>query len=138
MMERCRNEWETRIRQKAGDDDQSRCGVYLLVNPNLTIPTQTTNTLETERILTSRYRCGSHNLRIETGRMGNPFIPREERRCPCNTGVQSLHHVLFECPTLVHLHEEFNFTSIGEALNRGDIAMFLLKMERLLGISSRN
>ena len=136
LIERYRNGWEANIRQKAGNDDQSRCGVYLLVNPELAPPKLRSNILERERILISRYRCGSHNLRIETGRLSNPFIPREERYCSCNTGVQSLHHILFECPFLADLHEEYNFTSISEALNRDDTTQFLLKMERKLGINS--
>ena len=130
------NGWQTSIRQKAGDDEQSRCGVYLLVNPGLTPPKQKNNILERERILMSRYRCGSHNLRIETGRLSNPFVPRNERYCSCNNGVQSLNHILFECPLLEDLHQEYNFRSITEALDRDDIASFLLKMERTLGINS--
>ena len=97
---------------------------------------ESNNILEWERILTSRYRCGSHDLRIETGRMANPTIPRDERLCSCNTGVQSLHHVLFDCPLIEDLHEEYQFTSIEEAMNRGDLTQFLLKMERKLGINS--
>ena len=135
-MERYRSGWEESIRRKAGHDELSRCGVYLLVNPDLSPPKQRNNILELERILTTRYRCGSHSLRIETGRLCNPFIPRDERHCSCNTGIQSLHHILFDCPLIADLHEEYNFTSIEEALKREDIAQFLLKMERKLGINS--
>ena len=124
LTERFRNGWEASIRLKAGTDEQSRCGVYLRVNPNLTPPKESNNILEWERILTSRYRCGSHDLRIETGRMANPTIPRDERLCSCNTGVQSLHHVLFDCPLIEDLREEYQFTSIEEAMNRGDLTQF--------------
>ena len=136
LMERYRSGWEESIRRKAGHDELSRCGVYLLVNPELSPPKQRNSILEVERILTSRYRCGSHSLRIETGRLCNPFIPRDERHCSCNTGIQSLHHTLFDCPLIADLHEEYNFTSIEEALKREDISQFLLKMERKLGINS--
>ena len=68
--------------------------------------------------------------------MANPTIPRDERLCSCNTCVQSLHHVLFDCLLIEDLHEEYQFTSIEEAMNRGDLTQFLLKMERKLGINS--
>ena len=136
LRERYRNDWDARIRQKAGSDEQSRCGVYLLVNPGLTPPTRKPNLLELERILLSRYRCGSHNLRIETGRMCNPFLPRDERYCCCNSGVQSLHHVLFECPLTATIREEYAYTSIEEAFKEDDITQLLLKMELELGVNS--
>ena len=124
-----------KIRQKAGKDENSRCGAYLLVNPQLYPPKQRQNIFEVERIAISRYRSGSHSLRIETGRMSNPLVPREERICRCNTGIQTLHHVLFECPLLAELHEEYAFTSIEQAFNDEEIAQFLMKMERTLGIN---
>ena len=129
------NEWKMKIRQKAGNDENSRCGAYLLVNPQLYPPKQRQNIFEVERIAISRYRSGSHSLRIETGRMSNPLVPREERICRCNTGIQTLHHVLFECPLLAELHEEYAFTSIEQAFNDEEIAQFLMKMERTLGIN---
>ena len=68
--------------------------------------------------------------------MNNPPIPREERLCCCNTGVQSLHHVLLDCPMLADLHNEYRYTSIEEAFTRDDITQFLMKMERKLGIKT--
>ena len=123
------------IKQKAGDDTGSRCGVYLQVNPTLSTP-EHHGILELERKLLSRYRSGSHSLRVETGRMNNPPIPREQRLCSCDTSVQSLHHVLLECPLIADLHEEFGYTSIEEAFSRRDIAEFLMKMEYRLGIKT--
>jgi hypothetical protein len=41
---------------------------------------------------------------------------------------------LFDCPLLVELHREYEFTSVEDAFNRDDIAKFLIEMERLLGI----
>ena len=137
LSERFREEWETKIKRKAGNDEQSRCGVYLLVNPQLAPPKQRHDILEIERIMISRYRSGSHNLRIETGRMTYPLIPREERICCCNAGVQSMHHVLFDCPLLAELHEEYGFTSMEDAFDRVDIGQFFMKMEHELGISAR-
>ena len=78
----------------------------------------------------------SHSLRVELGRMSNPPLPREERLCRCNTGVQSVHHVMFDCPLLADLHEEYRFVSIDDAFKREEITQFLMKMERRLGIKT--
>ena len=136
LSERLYNEWRIKIRQKAGNDENSRSGVYLLVNPQLSPPKQRQNIFEIERIAVSRYRSGSHNLRIETGRLSKPLVPREERICCCSTGIQSLNHVLFECPLLAELHEEYGFTSVEQAFNDDGIAKFIMKMERTLGINA--
>ena len=138
LRDKFRSDCETKIRQKAeaNNDDDSRFGVYRLVNPQSASPAQRSDVLELERIIVSRYRSGSHNLRIETGRMCNPSIPREERMCSCQSGVQSLRHILFDCPMLVELRGEYEFTSVEEAFSRNDIAKFLIEMERKLGIGS--
>ena len=131
--EKFRNECADIIRQKGADDVGSPYGVYLQVNPQIQPPEQR-DILEMERILLSRYRTGSHSLRIDTGRMSNPIIPREERLCRCNTGVQSLNHVM--CPILADLHNEYRFVSIDDAFKREDVTQFLMKMERKLGIKT--
>ena len=99
-----KNDFQTsiaeKIRSKSNNDIDSRLGVYLEVNPNLTAPSQCDDILECERVLITRYRCGSHNLNIEAGRLCNPIIPREERLCACNTDIQSLRHCLFDCTLL--------------------------------------
>ena len=130
------SESSTKIRQKSNGDNESRLGMYLLVNPQLVAPSLVSNTLEFERIMITRYRTGSHNLRIETGRMCNPTIPREQRVCTCNTGVQSLSHCLFDCSLLQELRVEYSFGSIDEALNSPLIPKFLLKMEKVLNIQN--
>jgi hypothetical protein len=135
--EQFKSECADTLKRKAGDDVGSRCGVYLQVNPQLN-PPEYKGVMEMERKLLSRYRSGSHSLRVEIGRMSYPPMPREQRLCSCNTGVQSLHHVLLECPLLGDLHEEYGFTSIEEAFNSNDcgIVGFLMKMERRLGIKT--
>ena len=135
LCETFKNECAETIRRKGEGDAGSRCGAYLQVNPGLQPPEQK-NILETERILLSRYRSGSHSLRVELGRMSNPPLPREERLCRCNTGVQSVHHVMFDCPLLADLHEEYRFVSIDDAFKREEITQFLMKMERRLGIKT--
>ena len=110
----------------------SRLGVYLNVNPNLISPIQRSDILEFERVLVTRYRCGSHNLKIESGRLCNPKIPREERICSCNTNIQTLRHCLFECPLLHEIHQEYEYTSVEEAFSSPDIIDLLMKIENLL------
>ena len=47
-----------------------------------------------------------------------------------------MNHVLFECPLLAELHEEYRFTSVEQAFNDDGIAKFLMEMERTLGINA--
>ena len=130
------DEFENKIKCAAEEDTESRLGVYLKINPRLTAPTENTNLLETERIIITRYRCGSHSLKIETGRLCNPIIPRENRICLCNTGIQSLHHCLLYCPLLTEIRREYNISSIDEAMESRGIASFFIKMENILNIST--
>ena len=51
------------------NDIDSKLGAYYEVKPQITQPNYAKMNLhEIERILLTRYRTGSHNLRIETGR----------------------------------------------------------------------
>ena len=125
-----------KIISKAEEDEESRLGVYLKGNPLLCAPSENMMTTENERILVTRYRCGSHSLKIETGRLCNPKIPRENRLCECSTGVQTLWHCLKECPLLMHLYDEFHYASIEDALNADNIVIFITKMEKILKIST--
>ena len=125
-----------KIRHGAENDAESRLGVYLQVNPRLEPPNHCPYILEFERIILSRYRSGSHSLRIETGRLANPTIPREDRLCSCLMGVQSLKHCMFECPLLQELRNEYVFTSIEEAFKINDIVNFFMKMGKILNITS--
>ena len=130
-----RQDIETKIRSKGGEDDGSRLGVYMLVNPSLASPEQHHDILESERVITSRYRCGSHNLKIESGRLCNPKIPRDDRLCICNNGIQSLHHCLFECPLLHDLYGRYPYVSIEEAFALPNIADLLLEIEKMLKVT---
>ena len=129
-----RNELTARIRRKANNDDDSRMGVYLHVNPTLTPPQQPTTILEFERVVISRYRSGSHNLKIESGRLANTTIPRANRTCMCNSGVQSLRHCLFECPLLLDLYPCYTYTSIEEAFELPEIHKLLIEVEKRLNV----
>ena len=132
LIRRFRDESSEKIRSKSNEDPESRLGMYMQVNPHLTPISPVENILECERVVLTRYRSGSHNLKIETGRLHNPTIPRDERLCRCNNGIQSLSHVLFHCPLLTELYREFNYTTIEEALKLPVITKFFLKMEKIV------
>ena len=116
-----------KIRDEAQNDPDSRLGSYLSINPGLTKPTYT-NVLEFQRVTISRYRTGSHNLKIETGRRP-PRVEREDRLCKCNTGVQTLKHCLLKCPLLDDARMMHGLVDVVSGVRNID---FLMKMERVL------
>ena len=59
-------------------------------NPDLKTPIFK-NMIEFDRVIATRYRTGSHNLRIETG-IRQPKVERENRLCKCGLEVQTLKH----------------------------------------------
>ena len=76
--------------------------------------------LETERILVTRHRKGSHSLSIELGRYNN--IPRLERLCCCGTNIQNLWHVFSECPLTIPLidtpYQDLQSISLDEKVHQ--------------------
>ena len=122
-----RNAVTQRIRDAAAIDPDSRLGSYLSVNPSLTKPSYT-NLLEYQRVKITRYRTGSHNLKIETGRRP-PRIDRAERVCRCSNEVQSLKHCLMDCPLLNDARAMFGIEDVANGVMVFD---FLLEMERIL------
>ena len=86
----------TSIKAAHDTDADSKLGTYFQVNPSLMTPIYNEHTFEIERIHITRFRTGSHNLLIETGRF-IPGMSREMRICPCGNGVQSIRHVFMEC-----------------------------------------
>ena len=119
---------ERKIRAAADADTDSRLGAYLLVNPTLVKPSYT-DKMEFQRVCITRYRTGSHNLKIEAGR--NPHVPRDERYCCCNTGIQTVRHVLLDCPLLIELRERYNVVDVENGVKN---ECFWVEMERILGV----
>ena len=136
LSQRFHNDIAEKIHKKANDDEESRLGVYLKVNPLLVYPVERPNRFEFERIVITRYRTGSHNLRVETGRLCNSTLPREERLCRCNTGIQTLTHCLFHCPLLAELRGEYVYSSVEKALELPNAATLMLKIEKELDIQN--
>ena len=115
--------------QNAEINENSKLGAYLAVNPRLEKP-RYNDKLEFQRVIITRYRCGAHNLLIEKGRRP-PQIPQEERLCKCNTYVQTLKHVIMDCPLLRGLREEHAMLDIESGVMND---LFLLEMEKTLEV----
>ena len=120
--EHYRRNWELKIRNPNIEDENSKLGTYLIVNP-LSKTCGAINVMETERITITRFRVGSHNLRIETGRYEN--IPRNQRTCLCETGIQTIKHFFMECPVLTYLRDQ-SHTSNNKTLFLGMSPFYLL------------
>ena len=89
------------------NDIDSKLGTYLQVNPDFETPSYDDNMFEIERVHLTRFRTGSNNLRIESGRL-----------CVCGNGVLTLRHGLMEWNTVARMgHNNVfanSFTSLPE------------------------
>ena len=78
---------------------------------------------EDKRIVISRWRLSSHNLKIETGRYTMPKTPRDERTCGlCDTVVEDEQHAIFICPLYQRTRVKYQrllgkYKSVSELLN---------------------
>ena len=119
-------------------DPDSKLGSYIQVNPDLYSPIYDDTVFELERILITRYRTGSNNLKIETGRFRCPVIPREQRLCSCEMDVQTLRHVLLECEEVRNMPnaERFigTFTTVEEFFKLSNIHEHIMAISKTLKI----
>ena len=120
-----------KIETAARDDPDSKLGTYLMINPELKSP-EYEQKFEFQRVLSTRYRTGSHNLRIEKDRRF-PNSKREDRVCQCNMGVQTVHHVIMVCPLLQASREKYGVDNIQAGITNDD---FLMEMECILNIKN--
>ena len=111
--------WKVKISKSFDEDKESKLGVYKSINSELK-PCLADDVPEFERVVITRYRCGSHNLKIEKGRFDN--IDRNMRLCICQS-VQTLHHVVLECPYTIRT----GVTSLKEffELDNNEVFKFL-------------
>ena len=127
-----------KIHNASTNDPESKLGVYLQVNPDLHRPTYKDFLFEIERINITRFRTGSHNLLIETGRFNNPKIPRELRICMCGNDVQTLRHVLMDCNLILNAEnfERFqnDFNSVDQFFQWPLLHDYLLNISKTLKI----
>ena len=76
----------------------------------------------------ARFRCGSHDLAIESGRWAQPQVPRRHRVCKkCTTySVEDEYHVVMECPATQDVRQRYApmFGVVGgvESANRATYA----------------
>ena len=125
--------WKDKIQEAYNTDRDSQLGAYVIINPLFCKPDYADDLLEYERVIITRIRTGSHNLYIETGRFKNPRVPREERNCICDTGIQTVEHVILNCPLLQHLRVD-NLHSVPEYINSKDIIRFMMNAAKILRI----
>ena len=128
-----------KIKDANNDDPNSRLGTYLEVNPDLVTPVYKESMFELERIHITRFRTGSHNLFIETGRFSSPRVNRDMRLCKCGRGIQTLHHVLKECDIVLHDVEnidyfENNFSNVSEYFCWNRLHEYLICVSKSLKI----
>ena len=132
------NKWKDKINKAHSDDPLSKLGTYADINSNFKPVVFKPTLFELDRILITRYRTGSNNLLIETGRFSNPRIPRESRICRCGNGVQTLKHVIMDCTIVLQSARvyglEHNFDHLNEFFNWSKCQDFLIRMTKALKI----
>ena len=80
----------------------------------------------------TRFRTGSHSLQIEIGRYSG--TPRENKKCICNTGVQTIWHIFVDCPLTRDLLENYTINRIEDIFEIREVHTLLIKITRLLKI----
>ena len=88
-----REQLRERIRHKA-NSGHYKYTIYTRINPDLN-PSHLINSLHPTAVLMVRFRLGSHNFPIETGRWIRR--PRPERLCGACGELGDEEHVLFRC-----------------------------------------
>ena len=126
-----------KVRQKGTVDPDGYFGPYLQLNPNLKCPEiyQKLLCVESDRLIITRYRTGSHDLKIQAGRLTN--TKRDLRLCRCGNNIQTLEHVLSNCPITANLRiiHGINNKNMKEIMNSNDyirLASLLRSIENIL------
>ena len=92
---------EARRKQAMNSSGKTRTVTYRNINPQFSVHSMYNSTNryypDYRRVEVTRFRVGSHRLKVETGRWSR--TPRELRVCSCGTGVavQDEGHVVFDC-----------------------------------------
>ena len=111
-----KHQMEQKIREKYNADPDSILGTYHRVNPDLLVPDYNNNIacFELDRKIITKYRTGSHKLKIQAGRLTGEG--RDNRLCSCGNDVQTLAHVLFACPLTadIRLVQDIQSTELEE------------------------
>ena len=119
---------------KANLDINGIYGTYYRMNPSLVTPNYYRQYIlsESDRIILTKYRSGSHYLQVQKGRSSN--TKRLERLCSCQNGIQDIHHVIFDCEkTALVRNNSTQYNTLDEFFNDLTNAPIILrKIERLL------
>ena len=136
-MEEDEEKMKLKIRMKHDIDSEGILGTYLRVNPELQFPKlyQSISCNEFDRKMITKYRTGCHGLRIQKGRLSN--TPRENRLCSCEIEIQTVHHVIFNCPLtenirIFHEIEENNIEEFFENEDYTRTANILKAIDKIL------
>ena len=122
------------IAEKTGVNTYSALDDYILINPLLEPPDfyNKYTLCESERKLLTKYRTGSHMLKINTGYFQR--TPIESRICLCNE-IQTLEHVILHCPMTESLRHGNFPSSLNEFFKQHTLAATKLQaMETILRI----
>ena len=120
--------------EKFQNEEGSKAVTYKLINPNLTVHDvykRDGYVNERERVVFTRLRLSSHNLKIETGRWSR--TRRENRLCDCGPEIQDETHILFDCPKTDEARAQFNvnrelYPDVGnlmDSFNSSDLIRFV-------------
>ena len=128
-----------KVRQKGSADPDSYFGPYLKINQNLNCPEfyQRLLCLETDRIIITRYRTGSHDLKIQARRFTN--TSRGMRFCGCGNNIQTLEHVLTNCAITTNVRRIHDINNnMNKIMNNNDytrLDALLRSIENILAIN---
>ena len=121
-----------RLREANIQDPDGIKGVYVNINPSLECPKYISSYSmnEQDRTFMTRYRTGSHGLNIQKGRRNN--TNRENRLCTCKLSIQSVNHVVLDCP-ITEQFRNFEYDNLCDFFTDVDRApQFLRTMEHIL------
>ena len=110
---------------------------YRNINPTLSVHNMYTNrdryVADYRRTEMTRFRVGSHRLKVETGRWSR--LPKEERTCLCIVGgVQDEEHVVFKCEYTRDLREKYE---VGEVQTLVEVLDDIDKVDFIYEIMQR-
>ena len=132
------NEFNNKMKQsvisKTAVERNSILNDYTKINELLTSPTfyKQYAIKEYDRLIITKYRSGSHHLKIQTGRYYQ--IEQAQRLCVCGT-MQSLSHVIFDCGRLDGMRHENLGSTLQQFFSDNQIAApFLRVIENTLNL----
>ena len=110
-----------RRHQSMLESTKTKTVTYKSINPSFSVHSMYRATdkyvADYRRTEMTRFRVGSHRLKVETGRWSR--VPREERTCLCPVGgVQDEEHVVFHCGFTKDLREKYE---VGDSKTLVDV-----------------